>query len=173
MPCQWPRQQMVATLLAVSIAMGMPTIMSAQEAGAPSAGAKVRAVVHGPPAFTVTGTLLRNTRDSIVIGGLGVGVPSTYAKSALQRLEVSQQRRTSEDAFARGAKGGALVGLAIGLILITNAAIEDNRNPCHDCYANQKVLMALATVPITAVTALLGGAIGLVGREQWVAVPLG
>lgn len=119
-------RRFLALLVTACVASHVPETGSAQTTDALPPLAKVRAVVTGPPSFTIRGTLLRNTSDSIVIGGLRVGVPSAYAKSGLQRLEVSHERRSSEDAFARGAKVGALVG----------------------------------------------GACDLVGREQWVAVPI-
>ena len=89
----------------------------------------------------------------------------TLPLSELKRVDVSRGARSTDEAFARGATTGALVGTGISLIAIALAVRADR--DCSDCTIPGTVFVVPLSAAFTGVTTLVGGMIGVAGREEW------
>ena len=143
----------------------------AQHDAALRAGVTVRVErrIGVPP--TVRGSLVARDSFSVVLSALDD--PSRLTSIALtdiRRLEVAESRRTAGQAFRRGARRGALVGLGLSAGLMVIGVVDDRRQ--NDSWISGKALAAIGGVVVTTFTTITGGLIGLTSRERWQRIPL-
>jgi hypothetical protein len=92
----------------------------------------------------------------------------TMSRSELRRVDISSGQRPTGEAFRRGAKTGALIGIGVGLVA-TGLAIRADRE-CNDCMIPSTMIALPLSVVFTGATTLVGGMIGVANREQWTQV---
>ena len=159
----------VASSFAI-VALALPHALGAQQAESLPIGARVRVHPLTPPLVPVTGVLVRADSAGLVIAGRDDARLRSIPVREVSRLERHVFTRPKGSAFVRGAGRGALVGLALSAVLVGAAVVEDRRNSCHDCFVNARLAAAVVAVPLTAVSSLVGGAVGLSTRERWARV---
>jgi len=133
-------------------------------------GGRVRITRVEPPPAVIIGRLTQvDTASLTVINGAGsiVIVP----RAEIARIEHSEGHRTAGAAFLRGAGRGALIGAGATVVLLGVAYVADRRRPCHDCWATAPVAAAAVSVPLTTLSALVGGFVGLRFQERWTLLP--
>ena len=90
----------------------------------------------------------------------------TFETSAVLWLDVSAGIRTTGEGAGRGAINGLKVGAVLGGILIAGALYQDAR--CDTCKIASTPFAVLASLPVMAVTSLLGAVIGSAAPgERW------
>ena len=156
------RAARLAALLAVALVVPGP--LGAQPLDSLAAGARVRVIRHIPPPMVV-GTVVRADSLGLVIARDREPSMMTMSWSDLRRVDVSRGRRPTGEAFARGAKTGALIGVGLGLVA-TGLAIRADRE-CNDCMIPVTVIIVPVSVAFAGATTLVGGMIGVAGRERW------
>ena len=144
---------------------GAPPV-GAQRADALVAGARVRVRPSHAPPSRVVGTVVRSDSAMLVVQPSDGAPPLAFVWRDVREVAVSTERRTWPEAFGRGALRGALVGGAVGLVATGAMAVYEYRNPC-DCFIPGTVVVGAYSVAFTAVTALVGGAIGVTRRDVW------
>lgn len=144
--------------------------VAAQRADSLPIGARVRVHRHDAPPRIVSGVLLGVDSTGLTLAAAHGAPPRTVAAADVARLERHAGRRPTAAAFGRGAARGALVGLALSAVLLGAALVDEQRNPCGDCFINAPVAAGIVAVPLTAGSTLIGGVIGLGRRDRWVRV---
>lgn len=169
-----PTRRAALVLTAAAAATTAATVAGAQQADLLQAGARLRVTRVGPPLRTQEGVFVTadSTRIVLAIGPDGLG-RDTMPRVDVREVAVHVGRRTAGAAFGRGAGWGALVGASVGLVATTLTVADERRNPCDDCFVSAPLVVGVLSVAFTAVTTLVGGAIGLAHRDRWetVAVP--
>lgn len=153
------------------VALGAPpSVAGAQRADSLTAGVRVRVRLVAPERELVSGTLLHADRDSLVVRewlaparAIGLGV--------IERLDRLEFTRSSGEGFRRGAKIGAIAGAVVGAGFVAWVAAGDLQGGGEATVALTPFAV-VAGAALTAVTTLVGGAIGAASRERWVPVAL-
>lgn len=169
----------VAALLGAAAGIA-PRPIAAQRADALPVGATVRVERFEPPGPRLVGTLVSADSAGVTLVRVGAGVDGAgraadtvrVPRWNVARLDRRPASRSPGRAFARGAGRGALVGVAVGALATAAMYVHERRNPCGSCWISVTPLVAVATVPLTAVTALVGGAIGVAAGDRWERVRL-
>jgi hypothetical protein len=152
----------LAAFLALVLVIAGP--LGAQSLDSLAAGARVR-VARYVPSRMVVGTFVRADSLSLVIMPNRGPSTMTMSRSDLRRVEISCGRRPTDEAFVRGARTGALIGVGLGLVA-TGLAIRADRE-CTDCMFPATVIVVPLSVAFAGATTLVGGMIGVASREQW------
>ena len=152
----------LATFLALALFAAPP--LGAQPLDSLAAGARVRVARYAPPP-RVVGTVVRS--DSLTLVIVPDRGPSTMIMSwsDLEQVDISRGQRPTGEAFARGAKAGALIGVGLGLVA-TGLAVREDRE-CSDSMIPITLIVAPLSVAFAGVTTLAGGMVGVAARERW------
>lgn len=154
---------LVGALVALGLVATDP--LAAQRLDSLVSGARVR-VTRQAPARSVVGTVLHADSVELVVAPKRGGSTLTMRISEVQRVEVSLGSRPRAAAFRHGAGVGFLVGAGVGAVATSLAIRSDRRSKC-DCMISGTAVVGVLSVAFTGVTTLLGGALGVAGRERW------
>lgn len=144
---------------------------AAQRADDLPVGAQVRIHrVTAPPA-RVSGVLARVDSATLTVTNRDSTNPVVVPRVDVASLEQLTGRRSAGSAFWRGAGRGALVGVGVSAVLLGAAFVSQRRNPCNDCFITAPMAAGAVSVPLTALTTLAGGVVGLRFRERWAPLP--
>lgn len=135
-------------------------------------GARVRVTRQTAVTPRAVGTLVGADTSGLAIAVVPGAAPERIARWDVARLEQFAAPPRGATAFRRGAVRGALFGAAVGAVATAAMAVHERRTPCRDCMITGTAAFAVATVPLTAVTTLLGGTVALAQRGRWVPVRL-
>ena len=154
------RRHLIAALL-----VALPSAISAQTHLPP--GTRVRVMVREWPNPLATGPLIRETADTLVIGG----APAPIVLTPDRYLQVSAGRHPQTlRGMAIGLVGGAIVGAIVG-------GVAASAEPSHGCSGgwlciDATGLYVAAGLFIGGGTGLvIGGIVGSSSPEQWQTVP--
>ena len=148
----------------LALALVVPRPVAAQSLDSLGAGARVRVARHTERSMIV-GTVVRADSLSLVIRPDRGPSTMTMSRSELRRVDISTGQRPTGEAFARGAKTGALIGVGLGLVM-TGLAIQADRE-CEDCMITATMIAIPVSIVLTGATAFIGGRIAVRNREQW------
>lgn len=166
--------RLLSRCLAAGTLLGVAVPALAQRADSLPVGARVRARLVYPPPGHVVGTLVGRDSATLTIAVAGERQPVVLRHDEVADLQRSIARLTAEEAFARGARRGALVGLGVSAVLVGFGLYTDYRavNSASGVMASATLLTGAAGAAITATTTLIGGAIGRADPDRWTRVPL-
>ncbi len=152
----------LAAVLVLALVVAAP--IGAQSLDSLPLGARVRIARYTPPRMLV-GTFIRADSLSLVIMPDRGPSTMTMSRSELRRVDIGSGQRPTGEAFGRGATRGALIGVGVGLVA-TGLAIRADLD-CRDCMIPITLFVVPASVVFAGATTLVGGVIGVAGREQW------
>ena len=149
--------------------------VDASRAGPPHAGElrvgdDVRAAPDTAPTTRVRGVVLRADSAGLTLAPRGHALPLTLAWAEVRQVERLAWRRPAGEAFVRGARWGALVGAATGVVGVGLAFRDERRSPCDGCFVGRPVVAAAGALMFTGVSTIVGGSVGLAFRDRWVRV---
>ncbi|HEX2204858.1 MAG TPA: hypothetical protein VHG91_16230 [Longimicrobium sp.] len=155
-------------LAALLLALGAAAPALAQRGVVVDSAARVR--VKQAEVGTVVGALLAADSLSLTLdpaaGGMGSSLLIPVAD--VRRMDVSLGVRTPSQGAWRGLKKGFLTGVVLSGAIIAAAAIEDEQDPCGDCFFNATLSAVIISVPLTGATTLLGTVWGAAAPgERW------
>ena len=142
-----------STACAAALLLACANALFASDTTFVKQGARVKVFPARAKAKPVTGEVAKLVSDTLVILPEGNGSALTFYRSDLRKIEVSQGKGKSYALI--GLAGGVAVGAGVGLALCSAENCEG------------------ATGPVTALTAGLGGLVGLVvgallsSGERW------
>ena len=150
--------------LLVALALAAPAPLAAQHLDSLQAGARVR-LMRRAPQLHVVGTLVRADSVVVVMPQAG-GEPAVVVRDESVTVDLSRGPGNRHDGFSRGAKTGAAVGLAVGLVGIGVAYLIE-RDCVSYCFGTPTAAVLL--LPFTGITTVVGGVVGkaLARRERW------
>ena len=120
------------------------------------------------------GGLLAADSSALLIDPVRFDERMTVPVAQVERLEVSLGQRTPREGALRGAKKGAMVGLAASAVLITMGIVADAREECEGCWISVTGIAVYASIPIIGFTTGGGALLGSINPgERWqeVSVP--
>ena len=130
------------------------------------AGRRVRVQMTDRPPGSVTGLIASADSTSLEIARDGSGLTYRVRLEQATRIDVSRERRTRLQAFGRGARVGALVTGALGLVATAGAVYYDLHSD-QESFVPATLVIGVASIGLTAGGTLLGGVIGLGNRDRW------
>ena len=156
----------LARATVVMLVLGLAaSALPAQRLDTLAAGARIRVTWPTPPR-TVVGTLVRADSAELVLAPDRNGPVLAVPLATVERVYVSRGVRPKAAAFRRGAAIGFVVGATAGTIATSMALRADRRSTC-DCMIPATPVVGALGIAFTGVTTLLGGAMGVAGRERW------
>ena len=155
--------RLAASLVALALVVVSP--LQAQTLDSLPAGARLRVVRH-LPLRPVVGTLIRADSVSLMLMPERDGPLLTVSLADLRRVDVSRGQRSRGEAFGQGAGVGALIGAGLGLVATGIAIRSDLRSDC-DCMIPASAIVGTMSILFTGATTVVGGLIGVAGRERW------
>lgn len=164
---------LLSRILMLAAAAAIPHVSPAQRVDSLVVGAQVRVDRLQPERKFIRGTYTSHDSITLVVAAIdGARDLIALPLRDVGKVEVLTSVMASDQAFWRGAKRGALVGLGIGAVLVTLAALAEAKSPgnCGECYLSGTQLAFGASLLIIPISTLIGGASGAAGRETWVEV---
>ncbi len=158
-----PHSRIALLACAALIGLAPTRLLPAQTLDSLNVGARVRVASYESP--RVTGTLIRADSTGVTIIPDGGGQVFALRLDEVLRMDASQGAIPSGEAFWRGAGTGLLVGASIGLVATALSLRADLSGSCDGCMGT--MFIAPLSVVFTGVTTIVGGLIGVAGRERW------
>jgi hypothetical protein len=164
------RHRFVGPLL-FSCALG-PCPLPAQRVDSLTIGAQVRVGQLTLDRRSVTGRFRSRDSLSFVISTSDSAAALTSIPMRdISGVEVMVGLRTPGQAFRRGARTGALLGLGLSAVLMTVSVVTDVRNfNCGECLSGTR-LAAVVSAAVIVTSTVAGGVSARRETERWQQVP--
>jgi hypothetical protein len=144
-----------------------PRPVGAQHADSLHVGVRARVKPAEAPTTWVTGTVVRADRDTLTLAERGGRPPRAFAWGEVRRVERLVAREPAGAAFVRGARWGALTGVAASAVAVgSRFAPSDARpptTPSRDACSVRRPSASRSPAPAR----WWAGSVALAFRERW------